>query len=68
MLKTWLSGLRYKVRQKKRWEDDIKLCTRAENRTKWKGIDAKSSVVPKVMGYNRIEQNRNCVNGVKRWA
>ena len=33
----------------------------AENRTRWKGVVANSSVVPrrpsKVMGYNRIETN-----------
>ena len=51
-----------------RWEDNIKRWTRidfasstrtAENRTSWKGIVAKSSVVPRttLQGY-RIEQNR----------
>ena len=43
-------------RQKKRWEDNIKewigmdfasSTTAAENRTRWKGIVAKSSVVPR---------------------
>ena len=57
-------------RQKKRWIDDIKEWTgmdfasstrAAENRTRWKGIVANSSVVPrqpsKVMGYDRIDSN-----------
>ena len=54
---------RRRCRQKKRWEDNIKewtgmdsaRSTRAtENRTKWAGIVAKSSVVPR----RRIEKNR----------
>ena len=53
---------------KKRWEDNIKEWTgmdfasstrAAENRTRWKGVIANSSVVPrrpsKVMGQNRID-------------
>ena len=61
-------GKRKRGRQKKRWEDNIKEWTgmgfasstrAAKNRTKWKGIVANSSVVPrrssKVIGYNRIE-------------
>ena len=56
-------GKRKRGRQKKRWEDNIKEWTgmyfasstrAAENRSRWKGIVAKSSVVPrrpsKVMG------------------
>ena len=56
-------------RQKKRWEDNIKewtgmgftSSTRAtDNRSRWKGIVANSSVVPrrpsKVMGWNRIKK------------
>ena len=65
LAKTILQGIvkRKRGRQKKRWEDNIKewtgmdfaSSTRAdENRTKWKGIVANSSVVPrrpsKVMG------------------
>ena len=59
---------RKRGRQKKRREDNIKEWTgmdfarstrTAENRTRWKGIVANSSVVPrrtsKVMGLNRIE-------------
>ena len=64
-----MKGKRKRGRQKKRWEDNIKEWTgmdfasstrAAENRTRWKGIVANSSVVPrrpsKVMGYNRIEK------------
>ena len=44
-------GKRKRSRQKKRWEDNTRA---AENRTRWKGIVANSSVVPrrpsKVMG------------------
>ena len=67
LAKTILQGLvkgkRKRGRQKKRWEDNIKEWTEmdfasstrtAENRTRWKGIVANSSVVPrrpsKVMG------------------
>ena len=63
-----VKGKRKGCRQKKRWEDNIKewigmdfaSSTRtAENWTRWKGIVANSSVVPrrpsKVMGQNRIE-------------
>ena len=58
-----MKGKRKRGRQKKRWEDNIKEWTgmdfvsstrAAENRTKWKGIVANSSVVSrrpsKVMG------------------
>ena len=58
-----VKGKRKRERQKKRWEDNIKEWTgmdfasstrTAENRTRWKGIVAISSVVPrrpsKVMG------------------
>ena len=50
-----MQGKRTKGRQKKRREDDIKEWTgmdfassawTAENRTRWKGIVVKSSVVP----------------------
>ena len=49
-----MKGKRKKGSQKKRWEDNIKVegmdfarSTRTvENRTKWKGIVANSSVVP----------------------
>ena len=63
-----------RVKQKKRWEDNIKewtgmdfaSSTRAvKNRTKWKGIYANSSVVPrrsfKVMGLNRKIEIAVCV-------
>ena len=66
LAKTILQGTvkgKTKGRQKKRWEDDIKECTgmdfasstkTAENRSRWKGIVANSSLVPrrpsKVMG------------------
>ena len=58
LAKTILQGTvkgKRKSRQKKRWEDNIKEWTgmdfasstrAAENRTKWKGIVANSSVVP----------------------
>ena len=65
MLQGTVKGKRKRGRQKKRWEDNIKEWTgmdfasstrAAENRSGWKGIVAKSSVVPrrpsKVMGYN----------------
>ena len=51
-----MKGKRKRGRQKKRWEDNIKewkemdfvSSTRAaENRTKWQGIVANSSVVPR---------------------
>ena len=51
-----VKGKRRRVRQKKRWEDNIKEWTgmniasstrAAENRTRWKGIVANSSVVPR---------------------
>ena len=58
-----MKGKRKRGRQKKRWEDNIKEWTGmdfasstrvAENRSRWKGIVANSSVVPrgpsKVMG------------------
>ena len=58
-----MKGKRKGGRQKKRWEDNIKEWTgmdfasstrAAENRSRWKGIVANSSVVPrrppKVMG------------------
>ena len=55
-----MKGKRKRDRQKKRWEDNIKEWTgmdfarAAENSTRWKGIVANSSVVPrrpsKVMG------------------
>ena len=63
-----VKGKRKRGRQKKRWEDNIKELTgmdfassirAAENRSRWKGIVASSSVVPrrpsKAMGWNRIE-------------
>ena len=63
ILQGTVKGKRRRGRQKKRWEDNIKEWTgmdfasstrAAENRTKWKGIVVKSSVVPqrpsKVMG------------------
>ena len=63
ILQGTVKGQRNRGRQKKRWEDNIKewiernfaSSTRvAENRTRWKGIVANSSVVPrrpsKVMG------------------
>ena len=58
-----VKGKRKRGRQKKRWEDNIKEWTgmdfasstrAAENRSRWKGVVANSSVVPrrpsKVMG------------------
>ena len=51
-----MKGKRRTGRQKKRWEDNIEEWTEmefasstgeAENRTKWKGIVANSSVVPR---------------------
>ena len=64
-----VKGKRKRGRQKKRWEGNIKEWTgmdfasstrTAENRTRWKGIVANSSVVPrrpsKVMGQNRIDR------------
>ena len=63
-----MKGKRRKGRQKKRWKDHIKELTgrdfasstrAAENKTRWKGIVANSSVVPrrpsKVMELDRIE-------------
>ena len=63
-----MKGKRKRGRQKKRWEDNIKEWTgmdfasstrTADDRTRWKGIVANSSVVPRrpsnVMGKNRIE-------------
>ena len=63
ILQGTVKGKRKRGRQKKRWEDNIKEWTRmdfasstrtAENRSRWKGIVANSSVVPrrppKVMG------------------
>ena len=68
ILQGTVKGQRKRGRQKKRWEDNIKEWTGmdfasstrvAENRTRWKGIVANSSVVPqqpsKVRGQNRIE-------------
>ena len=62
-MKMKTKGKRKRGRQKKRWEDNIKECTgmdfasstrAAENRSRWKGIVANSSVVlrrpSKVMG------------------
>ena len=71
ILQGTVKGKRKRGRQKKRWEDNIKECTgmdfasstrAAENMSRWKGIVANSSVVPrrpsKVIGQNRkIEQN-----------
>ena len=63
MLQGTVKGKRKRGRQKKSWEDNIKECTgmdfasstrAAGNRTRWKGIVANPSVVPrrpsKVMG------------------
>ena len=63
ILQGTVKGKRKRGRQKKRWEDNIKEWTgidfasstrAAENRSRWKGIIANSSVVPrrpfKVMG------------------
>ena len=56
ILQGTVKGKRKRGRQKKRWEDNIKKWTgmdianstrAAENRTKWKGIVANSSVVPR---------------------
>ena len=65
-----MKGKRKRGRQKKRWEDNIKEWTgmdfasstrAAENRSRWKGIVANSSVVPrrpsKVMGENTVERH-----------
>ena len=61
-------------RQRKRWEDNIKEWTgmdfasstrAAENRTRWKGIVANSSVVPRqpsIVGWNRIQCRRDTSN------
>ena len=64
ILQGTVKGKRKRGRQKKRWEDNIKEWTgmdfasstrTAENRSRWKGIVANSSVVPRrpstVMGY-----------------
>ena len=69
ILQGTVKGKRKNCRQKKRWEDNIKEWTgmdfasstrAAEKRSRWKGIVANSSVVPrrpsKVMGKNRIER------------
>ena len=66
ILQGTVKGKRKGGRQKKRWEDNIKEWTgmdfasstkAAENRTRWNGSDANSSVVPrrpsKVMVQNR---------------
>ena len=66
-----MRGKRRKGRQKKRWEDNIKEWTgmgfassarTAEDRTRWKGIVVKSSVVPqrprKFKGYTRLDLRR----------
>ena len=63
ILQGTVKGKRKRGRQKKRWEDNIKEWTgmdfasstrAAENRSRWKGVVANSSVVPrrpsKVMG------------------
>ena len=63
ILQGTVKGKRKRGRQKKRWEDNIKEWTgmdlasstrAAENRLRWKGVVANSSVVPrrpsKVMG------------------
>ena len=56
ILQSTVKGKRKRGRQKKRWEDNIKEWTgmdfasstrAAENRTRWKGIVANSSVVPR---------------------
>ena len=56
ILQGTVKGKRKNGRQKKRWEDNIKEWTgmdfasssrAAENRTRWKGIVANSSVVPR---------------------
>ena len=56
ILQGTVKGKRKRGRQKKRWEDNIKEWTgmdlassirAAENRSKWKGIVANSSVVPR---------------------
>ena len=56
VLQGTVTGKRRRVKQKKRWEDDIKDRTgmdfpsstkAAENRTRWRGIVANSSVVPR---------------------
>ena len=56
ILQGTVEGQRKRGRQKKRWEDNIKEWTgmdfasstrAAENRTRWKGIVANSSVVPR---------------------
>ena len=69
ILQGTVKGKRKRGRQKKRWEDNIKEWTgmdfasstrAAKNRSRWKGIVANSSVVPrrpsKVIGQNRIEE------------
>ena len=68
ILQGTVKGKRKRCRQKKRWEDNIKEWTGmdfasstrvAKHRSRWKGIVANSSVVPRrpsnVMGKNRIE-------------
>ena len=61
-----MTGKRKRGRQKKRWEDNIKEWTgmdfasstwAAENRSRWKGIVANSSVVPRNLPrlWDRIE-------------
>ena len=68
ILQGTVQGKRRKGRQKKRWEDNIKEWTgmdfasstrAAEDRTRWKGIVVKSSVVlqrpHKVMGWTRLD-------------
>ena len=70
ILQGTVKGKRKRSRQKKRWEDNIKEWTgmdfasstrAAENRSRWKGIVANSSVVPrrppKVMGYTLTNRN-----------
>ena len=62
-----MKGKRKRGRQKKRWEDNIKEWTgmdfasstrAAENRSRWKGIVANSSVVPDDLPrlWDRIEK------------
>ena len=65
ILQGTVKGQRKRGRQKKRWEDNIKEWTgmdfasstrAAENRTRWKGIVASSSVVPR-----RRCENQYCI-------
>ena len=58
------NGKRRRGRQKKKWEDNIKEWTgmdfasssrAAEDRSRWKGVVAKSSVVPQRPGKDRLD-------------